>query len=148
MDKPQISYFVLTSDNLYARLQTVYAGSYTGDGPLSVNLRIWNNYQGTEDVEDLKNFNLVIRFLTEEDNALLPYVTVAVTDSMELPSIVEKNAAVFHFVDPISLSGEANTGSDEYYNNYVDITVTFDTGDDVYLKDHDLKSMVLEIAEI
>ena len=148
MDKPQISYFVLTSDEMYERLQTVYAGSYTGDEPLSVNFRIWNNYQGTEDVEDLENFNLVIRFLTEEDNALLQYVTVAITDSEELPSILERDAAIFHFMDPVSLSGEANTGSDEYFNNYVDITVTFDTGGEVYLKDHDLKSMVLEIAEI
>lgn len=147
MEKPIISYHVLDTD-VYVRQNSVYAGTYTGDDALTVNLRIWNNYRGIEDVEDLENFNLVAHFLTEEDNALLPYITLAVTDEIEIPAIVENKALVGTFVDPIILSGRANTGSDEYTSNYINITVSFKAGANAYLKDHDLKSLVLEIVEL
>ncbi len=148
MNKPIISYHVLDIDDTYIKQDNIYAGTYTGDETLEVNLRIWNNYKGIEDVEDLHNFNLVLRFLTEEDNVLLKYISLAVTDEIEIPSIIEEDALVGTFVDPVILSGRANTGSDEYKKNYVNITVSFKAGAHTYLKDHDLKSLVLEIVEL
>jgi len=148
MDKPKISYFIQKDETTYSKQDSAYIGTYTGTEELSVNLRIWNNYRGTEDVEDLENFNLVLYFLTEEDSALLPYVTLSITDDIEIPSVIEENVLVATFFNPITLSGKKNTGSIDYARNYVNITITFDAGAEAYLKDHDLKSMVLEIAEI
>lgn len=148
MDKPKITYHVLRTDNTYTKQSSVYAGTYTGDEALSVTFRIWNNYRGTEDVEDLGNFNIIARFLTEEDNALLPYISMAITDNIEIPCIVENNACVGTFVDPVILSGKANTGSSEYTQNYIPITVSFKAAAGAYLKDHDLKSLIIEIVEL
>ena len=61
MEKPIITYHVLNIDDTFTKQSSVYAGTYTGDTPLEVKLRIWNNYKGVEDVEDLQNFNLVLR---------------------------------------------------------------------------------------
>ena len=147
MDKPIITYHVLNMDDTYTKQNSVYAGTYTGDEALSVNLRIWNNFRGTEDVEDLEHFNIVARFLTEEDNALLPYISLAITDQIEIPGVIEDNALVGMFVDEVTLSGKANTGSDEYTSNYINVTVSFKADAGAYLKDHDLKSLVLDIVE-
>ena len=68
MDKPIITYHVLESIDTYVKKSATYIGTYTGDKQLSVDIRIWNNYQGTIDVEDLERFNLVLYFLTAEDN--------------------------------------------------------------------------------
>ena len=148
MDNPKISYHVLNTDNTYTKQNSIYAGSYTGDEALSITFRIWNNYKGTEDIKDLENFNIVARFLTEEDNALLPYISMEITDDIEIPCIVEQNACIGTFVDPVVLSGSANTGSDEYIHNYIPITVTFNPTNGTYLKDHDLKSLIIEIVEL
>lgn len=148
MEKPIISYHVLDIDNNYVKRDSVYAGTYTGDDNIYVYVRIWNNFQGTEDVEDLQRFNLTLRFLTEEDNALLKYITLADnTNDMEISTAVEENTLIGTFLENISLSGVANTGSAEYKENYIDILITFSAPYDTYLKDHDLKSLVLEIVE-
>lgn len=148
MEKPIITYHILNEDDTYTRQDSVYAGTYTGDENLSVTLRIWNNFRGTEDVEDLNNFNLVCHFLTEEDNALLKYISLSVTDIIEIPCIIENNTLIGSFVDPVILSGRANTGSEEYTSNYISITISFNPGANTYLKDHDLKSLVLDIVEL
>lgn len=148
MDQPRITYHILEANQTYVQKHNAYVGTYTGETPLSVTLRIWNNYRGVEDVEDLGNFNLILRFLHEEDNALLRYISLSVTNTIEIPCIVENNALVGSFFEPVILSGQANTGSDEYTKNYVDITIEFDPGAAAYLKDHDLKSLVLDIAEL
>jgi hypothetical protein len=148
MEKPIITYHVLNTDDTYTRQDSVYAGTYTGDEDLSITFRIWNNFRGTEDVEDLHNFNLVCRFLTEEDNALLKYISLSVTDTIEIPCVVENNALIGSFVDPVILSGHANTGSEEYVSNYISITISFNPGAGAYLKDHDLKSLIVDVVEL
>ena len=151
MDNPKITYHVLNSDDTYTKQNSVYAGTYTGDEAVEVKLRIWNNFRGTEDIEDLDNFNLVLKFLTEEDNALLKYIDVDYKKGDEewrTTPILENNALVCPFVEPVTLYGYANTGSDTYNSNYVDITVSFNPGAGAYLKDHDLKSLVLDVVEL
>jgi hypothetical protein len=151
MNKPSISYHVLNIDNTYTKQKSVYAGTYTGDESLTVSLRIWNNFRGIEDVEDLQNFNIVLRFLTEEDNALLKYfkvITETNTSQDIIDPVLEKDTAVFRFPTTVVLSGQANTGSDEYVSNYINITILFDPGANSYLKDHDLKSLIVEIVEL
>lgn len=148
MEKPIITYHILNEDDTYTRQNSVYAGTYTGDEELSVTLRIWNNFRGIEDVEDLNNFNLVCHFLTEEDNALLKYISLSVTNTIEIPCIIENNTLIGSFVDPVILSGRANTGSEEYISNYINITISFNPGANTYLKDHDLKSLILDIVEL
>lgn len=149
MNKPVISYHILDVDNTYIKQDTVYAGTYTGDEALEVHIRIWNNYKGIEDVEDLYNFNLVLKFLTEEDNVLLKYIELMdETNHIQIPGTVEEDALVGIFFEPVKLSGSANTGSNEYKKNYIDIGISFKAGAGAYLKDHDLKSLILNIVEL
>ena len=147
MDNPKITYHVLNTDNIYTKQDSVYAGTYTGDEPLEVTLRIWNNFCGTEDIQDLENFNLVLKFLTEEDNALLKHIKI-IADNDILDPILEDNAAIFTFTESHILRGYANTGSDQYNSNYINVVVLFDPGVNAYLKDHDLKSLVLDVVEL
>jgi len=148
MNKPNIIYQVLKTNDVYVQQDSMYVGTYTGDNPITVDLRIWNNYKGEEDIEDLKNFNIVVHFLTKEDNALLPYLTAEITGKELLSPIIEQDAVVFSFSEPQTLKGLANTGSIEDIQNYIDITLSFSVPEEVYLKDRDLKSLVLEIVEI
>ena len=79
---------------------------------------------------------------------LLPYISLTINTTKETVSpIIENNTVVFSPIDALQLSGKANTGSDEYTSNYIDITVSFKADAGAYLKDHDLKSLVLDIVE-
>lgn len=148
MDKPKITYHILDTADTYIKKNNTYIGTYTGDEPLTVSFRIWNNFRGTEAVEDLENFTLVLRFLTEEDSALLPYLSAIVGDEIIDDPIIENKAVIIQLAKPRILSGRANTGSDEYVDCYLPVTISFDPGTDIYLKDHDLKSLVLDISEL
>ena len=145
MDKPIITYHVL-KDDIFTKQSSYYAGTYTGDNEIVVRVRIWNNYRGTTAVEDLSDFNLSLHFLTKEDNALLPYIKIETTNG-ELNHIEEEDAWIWMFDKPPVLKGSANTGSEENKSNYTSIVIRFKPGRGVYLKDHDLKSLVLEIVE-
>jgi hypothetical protein len=150
MDDSKITYYIKDSENQYIRQHSTYAGTYTGDKPLEVDIRIWNNYCGIEDVADFNNFNIVLSFLTVEDNALLPYITVILSGRRNevLSPIIENQTAVFSSSEPLILKGTANTGSDNDLDNYIDVTISFQMAPDAYLKDHDLKSLVMDVVEL
>ena len=148
MDNPKITYQVLNKiDDVFYEQNETYAGTYNGKDPLSVTIRIWNNFGGTEDVEDLTNFNLTLRFLTVEDSVLLQYVKFTTIDDIEIPSILESETLIGNFSSSV-LSGQANTGSEEYSTNYIDFKVVLNVPENTYIKDYDLKSMVLDIVTI
>lgn len=148
MDNPKITYQVLNKiDDVFYEQNETYAGTYNGRDPLSVTIRIWNNFGGTEDVEDLTNFNLTLRFLTVEDSVLLQYVKFMTIDDTEIPSILESETLIGNFSSFV-LSGQANTGSEEYSTNYIDFKVVLNVPENTYIKDYDLKSMVLDIVTI
>ena len=148
MDNPKITYQVLNKiDDVFYEQNETYAGTYNGRDQLSVTIRIWNNFGGTEDVEDLTNFNLTLRFLTVEDSVLLQYVKFMTIDDTEIPSILESETLIGNFSSFV-LSGQANTGSEEYSTNYIDFKVVLNVPENTYIKDYDLKSMVLDIVII
>ena len=148
MDNPKITYQVLNKiDDVFYEQNETYAGTYNGRDPLSVTIRIWNNFGGTEDVEDLTNFNLTLRFLTVEDSVLLQYVKFMTIDDTEISSILESETLIGNFSSFV-LSGQANTGSEEYSTNYIDFKVVLNVPENTYIKDYDLKSMVLDIVTI
>lgn len=148
MDNPKITYQVLNKiDDVFYEQNETYAGTYNGRDPLSVTIRIWNNFGGTENVEDLTNFNLTLRFLTVEDSVLLQYVKFKTIDDIEIPSILESETLIGNFSSFV-LSGQANTGSEEYSTNYIDFKVVLNVPENTYIKDYDLKSMVLDIVTI
>ena len=148
MDNPKITYQVLNKiDDVFYEQNETYAGTYNGRDQLSVTIRIWNNFGGTEDVEDLTNFNLTLRFLTVEDSVLLQYVKFMTIDDTEIPSILESETLIGNFSSFV-LSGQANTGSEEYSTNYIDFKVVLNVPENTYIKDYDLKSMVLDIVTI
>ena len=148
MDNPKITYQVLNKiDDVFYEQNETYAGTYNGRDPLSVTIRIWNNFGGTEDVEDLTNFNLTLRFLTVEDSVLLQYVKFKTIDDIEIPSILESETLIGNF-SSFTLSGQVNTGSEEDSTNYIDFKVVLDVPENTYIKDYDLKSIVLDIVTI
>lgn len=148
MDNPKITYQVLNKiDDVFYEQNETYAGTYNGKDPLSVTIRIWNNFGGAEDVEDLTNFNLTLRFLTVEDSVLLQYVKFMTIDDIEIPSILESETLIGNF-SSFTLSGQANIGSEECSTNYIDFKVVLNVPENTYIKDYDLKSMVLDIVTI
>ena len=148
MDSPKITYQVFSKiDEVFYEQNETYAGTYNGKDPLSVKIRIWNNFAGTEDVEDLSSFNIVLKFLTLEDSVLLQYIKAYDTEDIEFNSILESESLVINFPDTV-LSGQANTGSEEYNSNYIDIKIVLDIEENTFIKDHDFKSLILDIVTI
>ena len=68
-------------------------------------------------------------------------------DDTEIPSILESETLIGNFSSFV-LSGQANTGSEEYSTNYIDFKVVLNVPENTYIKDYDLKSMVLDIVTI
>ena len=77
MNDPIITWYAkLDNDTEFNKTNEIYAGSYTKENSINVNMQIWNNRWGTEDVQSLNNFNINIYFDKEEDFILLDYCTV------------------------------------------------------------------------
>ena len=74
---------------------------------LKKTIRVWNNYLGTEDIQDVNNAILVLGFKTYEDNFLLNLIQVSI-DGSELKELdIDMNGGTVFFGN---LSGETNNG--------------------------------------
>lgn len=147
MEANAITWYVQNINNEYVQKNVYYAGNYTqAETPLSVTVRIWNNRFGTKAVSDATNIRLHLYFSNLEDTALLPYLTVR-TNSMEGQITIIENTATVIFPDMVTLSGQANNGDEkEWYQNYIDVTITLDVTDtSPRLKAHDKKELYIEI---
>lgn len=148
MDNAKITYFIKDLNKNYIQAEQAYVGTYTGEKALSFDLRIWNNYKGIDNVKDLNNFNIVLSFSCKEDSALLPYIKMAIANKTEIPVSIIGESAVGTFLEKVILSGTANDGADTNSDNFIDITISFNAEDSSVLKDHDLKSMYIELVEL
>lgn len=93
-------------------------GSYTNGQSIVRRLRVWNNYAGVKDVDDMNNCNLILSFKNFEDNFLLYLIAVRVNQGEYVTPIIDTDKGVVKLGD---LSGLANDGSTANSSNYFDI---------------------------
>lgn len=146
MDEPILSWYIKNINDDYEQTDTVYAGSYTQQSPLIVDFRIWNNRYGKKDVTTIKNLKLNIYFSDYEDSAILQYITVN-TNNSQANMTISNNIATASFLDNLTLDGKANDGTDKNNpENYADLELKIDVPNDVSLKMHDLKNLMVEVV--
>lgn len=146
MDEPVITWYVKNINNEYVESDTKYAGSYTKKNALVVDFRIWNNRYGTKDVADIPNVKLNLYFADYEDSSLLKYIVVN-TSTSQAVSTISDNIMTASFLSTLKLSGKANDGTDKNNpENYVDLELKLDVPQDVPLKMHDLKNLMIEVV--
>lgn len=149
MNDPIITWYAkLDNDTEFNKTNEIYAGSYTKENSINVNMQIWNNRWGTEDVQPLSNFNINIYFDKEEDFILLDYCTV-VLNKTEILTINKTDKIGVLTFDQIELSGALNDGTIENNpNNYILLDFIFKAPNNTRLKVNDLKTLFFEIIPL
>lgn len=148
MSKPKISWYAkLLSDERYSVNSHFYAGKYSDEDPIVVDIQLWNNRWGTETVEDLVNYDICFFFDRTEDSALLNYCTVVYNENTVIPFNVSGNKAVLEFSSKPKLSGVKNNGSSaDNQDHFMQLRFLFSASQQ-RLKDNDLKSLYFEVLE-
>lgn len=150
MLKPVITYSAkIHSFKNYDDTSEIFAGTYTHNAPIALDVRIWNNRYGVFDVEDLKDFALNFYFKDFEDASLLSFLKVTYNNIEELNLDIASGRATAKFFEDVVLSGKANNGEDKDRENYLDLLIEFDVSDkSIKLKNSDMKSLFLEIVKL
>ena len=150
MQEPIITWYAkLTEDSQFRQTDEIYAGTYTPNNSIQVNLQIWNNRWGTIDVADLTDFTIHMYFNDVEDTSLFNYCTIVLNKSDILNLTKADNRCILEFPNEITLSGKKNNGtSKENANNYLNLDIVFQAPKDVKLKEKDLKSLFFEIVNL
>lgn len=142
-----ITWYVKNEDSEYESTDLKYAGSYTGDEPLSLSLQVWNNRYGVKPEKDISPLKINLSFPTEEDAALLKYCILS-TEDAEGEKTISGRTATFVFPRSTSLSGKVNNGIEKNNpENFVNLYLTFDPPKNTVLKMNDLKEMILCVVE-
>lgn len=148
MSKPKISWYAkLLSDNQYSVNPHFYAGKYSDDDPIIVDIQLWNNRWGTETVDNLSNYDICFFFDRLEDSILLTYCTVVYNGNTVIPFNVTGHKAILEFPAKPVLSGTRNNGSSaDNPDHFLQLRFLFSATQE-RLKDNDLKSLYFEILE-
>lgn len=152
MDEPKITWYAkLSSDTDFNKTNEIYAGTYTPDNSINVNLQIWNNRWGTVDVNSLTNFLINVYFADTEDNCLFDYCSIVLNNSDVLNIKKSGTVGVLEFPEAITLSGTQNDGTTvNNPDHYILLDFIFKIPDNVnvQLKENDLKSLFFEIIQL
>lgn len=149
MKEPKLEWYSrVGSDEKFALEDDVYAGTYTGKASLVVELQLWNNRWGTEDVQPMEDFYINAYFKEKEDSSLFDCCKILLGEH-ESASFVGKGAKkTLSFEKEIKLSGTKNDGKTEGNDDhYIALTFIFNSTDGSELKENDLKSLYLEIVK-
>ena len=148
MSEPVISWLSkINEDSKYSQGNSLYAGTYRPENSVVVDIQLWNNRSGTEDVDDFEDFLLSIKFHHAEDAALLQYCTVLYDGTEELEMTIDGNRGEISLPEDIVISGKKNNGvSTENPDNYIQLQFVFDATE-ATLKENDLKSLFFEIQK-
>ena len=127
MNAPRISWQILEQVSI-DDYEYVQYKSYTEEGSfipgdiITKTIQVWNNYLGTEDVQDAKDCSLVIAFKNFEDNFLLNIMDVKISGRENETMTIDVDRGVISIGD---LSGIANTGTNSHESNYrtIDISI-------------------------
>lgn len=146
--KPIISWYAKKiSDAKYSVEPRFYAGKYSDNDPIVVDIQLWNNRWGTTTVSDLTNYDICFFFDRIEDSSLLEYCNVLLNSTDSLLFSVSGNKAILEIENKPTLKGTKNNGSSaDNPDNYLQLRLVFSaTG--TRLKDNDLKSLYFEVIE-
>ena len=148
MAKPYISWYAKKlSDIKYSLDQQFYAGTYTDDDQIVVDIQLWNNRWGSETVDDLEDYDICFFFDRLEDAILLTYCTVIYNGSYVVPFNISANKAILEFEEKPIIKGTKNNGSSlDNPDNFIQLRFMFSATEE-RLKDHDLKSLYFEVLE-
>lgn len=148
MEDPKITWYAkLNKESQYEETNDYYAGSYTSGHPIDVDIQIWNNRFGLEDVANLADFYIVISFEHVEDSALFDYCTIVLDDANIIPLKKSGKKAILELPDTVVLSGTKNDGTlDNNKDHYINIEFQFDA-EGSKLKENDLKDMYFQIIQ-
>lgn len=148
MEDPKITWYAkLNKESQYEETNDYYAGSYTPGHPIDVDIQIWNNRFGLEDVANLADFYIVISFEHVEDSALFDYCTIVLDDANIIPLKKSGKKAILELPDTVALSGTKNDGTlDSNKDHYINIEFQFDA-EGSKLKENDLKDIYFQIIQ-
>lgn len=145
-DKANITWYARQNKDAYTADKNFYAGTYTRDKDLQVDIQIWNNRWGVKNVEDVKDAVLNFYFESQEDSALLKSCTIAVGGTDKLSTVVKGTTGSVMLNR--TLSGAKNDGDDtnvDNQDNFIDVTFIFSASDKI-LKENDIKNLYFEIV--
>ena len=148
MQKPKISWFVKEPDGSFTAKEEHHAGTYTKQEKIIVEIQVWNNRWGVEDVEPLVDPVLNFYFDTLEDSSLLHLCKISVDDMGYVPLVIKGEKASARLGK--TLSGKKNDGNDNLVanqTNYANIKFEF-SAEDYRLKENDLKNVYFELVSM
>lgn len=148
MESPKISWQIKrSSDTEFSAKTDYFAGVYTQSSLLKLDIMLWNNRYGIDDVEDLESFSIVAIFNDLEDSILLNYLTMKI-DGVGIIPTIGKNSATFTIPETITISGKSNDGSKKATGNYKYVSLTFSVPPTYKLKSNDYKTLSLDIVKL
>ncbi|MCY7866129.1 hypothetical protein P8918_13435 [Bacillus spizizenii] len=148
MDKPRISWFVKDSEGSFMAKEEHHAGTYTKQDKIAVDIQVWNNRWGVEDVEPLVDPVLNFYFDTLEDSSLLHLCKIIIDDMGSVPLVIKGERASARIGR--TLSGKKNNGDDNLVSNqacYINVRFEFEA-EDYRLKENDLKNIYFELVSM
>ena len=142
---PKITWYVLENvDNglyEYSPKRThELEGSYAPSDTIKVNIQVWNNRLGTEDVEDATNAKLSVFFKNYEDNYMLKLCKIKFNDSDVQDLDIDMDRGVINLG---TISGGANNGSELNTDNYKEFELLI--GPLPYNLKSELKGLILDV---
>lgn len=149
MKEPKLEWYSrVGADEKFALENDVYAGTYTGQEPLVVEMQLWNNRWGTEDVQAMENFSINAFFKETEDAALFDACSVLVGNRIAAAFVGDGKKKTLQFEKKITLSGTKNNGKSEGNDDhYLSLTFIFRTQAGETLKENDLKTIYFEVVK-
>lgn len=148
MASPKISWYAkLLSDERYSVEPRFYAGKYTDNNQIVVDIQLWNNRWGSTTVDDLKDYDICFFFDRVEDSSLLDMCTVVYNNASNVSFSVSGRKAILQMDNKPVLKGTKNNGSSaDNPSNFMQLRFIFDASGE-RLKDNDLKSLYFEVLE-
>ena len=145
MSNPNITWYTRQNSDAYQADSEFYAGTYTKEKALAVDMQIWNNRWGVNDVDDIENAVVVFYFETIEDSSLLKNCVITLGGNDQLTTTVKNNRGFV--VLNRNIDGKKNNGDDanvDNTNNFVNITFSFSAANYI-LKENDIKNLYFEV---
>lgn len=146
-DKPIIEWQARIENESFTCVDNIYAGTCTEENPIVVCLRIWNNKGGIKTVQNLTDFNLIMRFRNIEDTVLYDYCTVSYGNVI-LDKVIQKKYAIIKMPEYAKILGNNNDGTEDAVENYLDLKFIFQVDSAISLKENDLKELTFSIETL
>jgi hypothetical protein len=122
MNSPQITWYIVEPDNSLVPYDDFYAGSYRPSETVELNLQVWNNRWGQENVQNAVSCRLAIYFDTIEDSALLNLCSVKINNGTTRQLTITAGKGV---VDIGTLYGFSNNGTVNTKDNFCSVVLAF-----------------------